>query len=318
MLELLFQSLEQSFGPSLSRLSFVVYLAGLLVLVLSCSIPLYRLWRDFYAERVGLVRRWVITCEHCRKPTYVTGTHCAYCEADLRIPWTLRGIIPMWSERHGKLARHLKRASRLAGIVAFLVATALVVMALGVTEVQGSLPKLFVGFSLLAWTAFGRLAARAVSLEGGGCSGRFTEAIMAGVALVIFAGTALLADAARTQSEAHLVRLTTSDHTLRIGDHVAVAIPSGEVRFEYLQLDHKVLGYQRIIPLVFRVGGNVTHSDNDIEQWFAKQLLPYADGRSRRGLLIRLRTEHLRLAPGETYDLIHRGGQILLQPVGTA
>jgi len=317
MLELFFQGLERGVGPSLSHLATTVYWGSLLVLILSCVIPLYRLWRDYYAERVGLVRRWVITCKHCQKPTYVTGAHCAYCDADLRIPWTLRSTIPFWSERHGRLARRLWRAIRFGAILVFLVATTVVVIGTDVVGTEGSVPKLFIGVSLLAWTAFGRFAARTFRLDGTGLTGRVTDSVMAGVALLVCLSAAFVADAARAQTDSPLMRLTASGNAVQIGERQAVAISSGQARFDYLQLDHKALGYRRIIPLMFQGDAGVPLLENDIQRWLAERLSTYADGRSRRGLLIRLRTEHLRLAPGESYDLVLRDGQVVLQRLST-
>jgi hypothetical protein len=231
MLELLFQGLDQTFGPALTRLAAGVYWSSLLLLAVACLVPLYVLWRDYYAERLGLVRRWVITCERCRQPTFVTGTRCGYCDAELHIPWSLRGLVPIWSERHGKLARHLRRAGRLGGLLGFLSATVIVLLVTGSLGVEGALPRLFVGVSLLAWTAFGRLAARTVRLEGG-LAGRVSEALMAAVALLVFVGAAFLADAARSQDDTRLLRLTSSGNLIQVGRQQTVAVPIGEVRFE--------------------------------------------------------------------------------------
>jgi hypothetical protein len=194
-------------------------------------------------------------------------------------------------------------------------ATIVVGMMIRVIGVEGSLPQLFVGLALLAWAAFGRFAARIVRLDGGGVSGRLTEVGLAAVAFLVFMGSAFLADASRVQDGAHLVRVRSADGAVQIGEQ-GLAAPDGAVRFEYLQLDHRVLGYRRIIPLALHGQGRLSLLNNDVEQWIANELVALADGRTRRGLLIRLRTEHLRLAPGHSYDLLHRDGQVVLQPVG--
>jgi hypothetical protein len=139
-----------------------------------------------------------------------------------------------------------------------------------------------------------------------------TVAALGALSLTLF-----LTDAARSQQGSVLAYLIAGTTTVAIGPHV-VSVPNGEVTYEYLQLDHDVLGYHRILPLALSGADRVLLTKSPVQGWVAERLGRYADGRIRRGLIIRRRAEHVRTVPGETYQVIQREGQLFVRRVGEA
>ena len=62
MLRLLFDSIEQSLGSSLSGIAGAVYWSGFVLLAMALIGPLYRRLMEFVASRLGLERHWVMPC----------------------------------------------------------------------------------------------------------------------------------------------------------------------------------------------------------------------------------------------------------------
>jgi len=101
----------------------------------------------------------------------------------------------------------------------------------------------------------------------------------------------------------------------RIGEQL-IPLARGEVGFEYLQLDHELLGYRRIIAAGFSSGERVALPRNAIAQGIVNHLRQYAVGYTNRGLTVRLRTERILVSPGQSYEVIQREGQVLIRRVG--
>jgi hypothetical protein len=172
-----------------------------------------------------------------------------------------------------------------------------------------------IGFSVLAWTALGLLTARILRLEIGSIPGRFTDAVLTVVALGALSLTLFLTDAVRSQQGSVLANLIAGTNTVAIGPH-QVFVPNGEVKYEYLQLDHDLLGYHRILPLALSGTDRVLLTPSPIQGWVTERVGRYADGRIRRGLMIRRRAEHVRIIPGEVYQVIQREGEVLVRRLG--
>src|SRR5207249_4166941 len=216
MLRLLFQSLEQSLGSSLSQAAFVIYWIGVMLLAYAVLVPVYRIVMDYAAARRGLEQHWVMTCRNCGNVTLVRGRLCAHCDWELDIPWTLKRWAALPARHRGKWARRLKWAGHLFGSAGFLL------------------------LSIWVITAIGALS------------------------------------------------------------------PQGEIGFEYLQLDHELLGYHHIVSVGFSSGERVPLPRNAIALEIVNHLRQHAVGYTNRGLTVRLRTEHIVVSPDQSYEVIQR------------
>lgn len=315
MLRLLFQSIEQSLGPGLAPAALVIYWSGLILLALVVLVPIYRLRMDYKTARSGMVQHWVMTCPNCDKLTLVSGRYCGFCDHDLNISWTVR----LWTSSYGwiesKAARLIRWITHLAGILTFLALSVWLVTSTGVLAPQGEVHRLFLGLGLLAWAAVGRFGGRTLRVGRRGILARAGDAIVALAAVGILAIALFLADAARPTPETVLATFSTTEGKARIGDQL-LALSEGEIGFEYLQLDHELLGYHRIVPLAFKGNDRFPFPKNAMERLVVTHLRKHTGGYSKRGLAVRLRTDRLQVAPGQLYEVIQREGQVLIRRVG--
>lgn len=315
MLRLLFQIIEQSLGPSLSEVASLIYWISLLLLVCTVLVPVYRVRMDYATARTGMEQRWVMTCGHCGKLTMVTGRTCGQCGRDLGIPWMVRLWTASSRRQGGKWTQRIKWVGHLLGSAGFLILSIWLVTVIGALAPQGELHRLFLGFALLAWAAVGWLAGRALRLGPRGMLGRVRDALLALAAIGVMALALFLADAARPIREIPLARFSTDGGMVRIGER-RVLLPQGEIEFEYLQLDHDRFGYHRIIPVAFLGAERVPFPRSALGQWVANHLREHAETCTARGLTVRLRSDRLRVTPGQSYEVIQQEGQVLIRRAG--
>lgn len=152
-------------------------------------------------------------------------------------------------------------------------------------------------------------------LDSRGMLSRVGDALMALAAIGAMAMALFLADAARPISETQLARFTTFQGVARIGEQL-IPLAQGEVGFEYLQLDHELLGYHRVISVGFSSGERVLLPRNAIAKGIVNHLRQQAVGYTNRGLTVRLRTERILVSPGQSYEVIQREGQVLIRRIG--
>lgn len=315
MLRLLFQSLEQSLGSSLSQAALVIYWMGVILLACAVLVPAYRVMMDYAAARRSLEQHWVMTCRSCGKLTLVRGRLCGHCDGELDIPWMLRRWAALPTRHRGTWARRLKWAGHLLGSVGFLLLSIWAATAIGALAPQGELHRLFVGFALMAWAAVGWFGGRVLRLGPRGLLTRVGDALMGLAAIGAMAMALLFADAARPTSETQLARFTTFEGVARIGEQL-IPLAQGEIGLGYLQLDHELLGYHRIILVGFSSGERVPFPRSAIGEWVVNHLRQYAVGYTNRGLTVRLRTERILVSPGQSYEVIQREGQVLIRRIG--
>ena len=312
MLRLLFQSIEQSLGQSLSQISLLFYCGGLTLLVFVILVPVWRIRMQYLTTRTGMEQRWVMTCGHCGRQTLVSGRKCGTCGNDLGIP----GMVRLWTaftrKSEGAFVRRLKWGVHLLGSVAFLLLSVWIVTATGSLAPQGALHRLFLGLAFVALAVFGWLGGRALGIKRHGMLARAGDAMIALAAIGAMAVALFLADSARPQREISLVRFDTSVNAARIGEQVLL-LPEGEIGVEYLQLDQENLGYHRIIPLALSGRERIAFQRNALKQWVISHLRKHATGLTARGLTVRLRTDRLRITPGQSYEVVEREGQVLMR-----
>ena len=312
MLRLLFQSIEQSLGQSLSQISLLFYCGGLTLLVFVILVPVWRIRMQYLTTRTGMEQRWVMTCGHCGRQTLVSGRKCGTCGNDLGIP----GMVRLWTaftrKSEGAFVRRLKWGVHLLGSVAFLLLSVWIVTATGSLAPQGALHRLFLGLAFVALAVFGWLGGRALGIKRHGMLARAGDAMIALAAIGAMAVALFLADSARPQREISLARFDTSANAARIGEQVLL-LPEGEIGVEYLQLDQENLGYHRIIPLALSGRERIAFQRNALKQWVISHLRKHATGLTARGLTVRLRTDRLRITPGQSYEVVEREGQVLMR-----
>jgi len=312
MLRLLFQSIEQSLGQSLSQISLLFYCGGLTLLVFVILVPVWRIRMQYLTARTGMEQRWVMTCGHCGRQTLVSGRKCGTCGNDLGIPWMVRLWTAFTRKNEGTFVRRLKWGVHLLGSVAFLLLSVWIVTATGSLAPQGALHRLFLGLAFAALAVFGWLGGRALGIRRHGLLARAGDAVIALAAIGAMAVALFLADSARPQREISFARFDTSANAARIGEQVLL-LPEGEIGVEYLQLDQENLGYHRIIPLALSGRERISFQRNALKQWVISHLRKHAAGYTARGLTVRLRTDRLRITPGQSYEVVEREGQVLMR-----
>lgn len=314
MLRLFFTGIEQALGPALSGIAFLVYAAGLGVLGVAVFLPLFSRWMEYLAMGYGLAQVWIMTCGHCGRTTRAAGRHCGYCDQALELPATLK----LWSGAIRKRASIRSQTTRwsahLAGSILFLLLSGWLVLSVDVLSANGSLNRLFLGLGLLAWAAAGWFTSRAVRLAPMGVLGRVRDGALAFASIGFVAVWLFLAEEAKPVPETLIATFTVKPAAIQVNDRL-LQIPSGEVEFEYLQMDHELLGYHDIIPLAFVGRNRIPISHSPLMQALIAHLRANPDDYAARGLMVRHRSDRHKVTSGYTYEVVERVGQLLIRRV---
>jgi len=312
MLRLIFQNIEQSFGASLAAFSWLLYCGGLVLVAVVVLAPVWRVWMESTISRLGMERHWVMTCGRCGTKTIVSSRVCGQCEEDLGIPWIVRLWTASTSGHNWTIPRYVRWAFHLLGSAVFLLLSVWVVVGAGALAPQGALHRLFVGLGLVGWGVFGWVGGRALRIGNQTVLARAGDALVALAAIGATAVALFLADAARPVQERPLARFETFANAAQIGTRT-LQLPDGEIGFEYLQLDQEHSGYHRIVPLGFSGSQRLPVERSVLARWLVSHLRAHAAGYSSRGLTVRVRTERLRIEPGQSYEVVERAGQVLIR-----
>ncbi len=313
MLRLLFQALEQSLGPWLAPTASVVYWAGLALLAIALVSPLLQRWMEHATDKVGIDRQWVMTCASCQQQTIVSASStCGYCDEPLQIP----GAVKWWTGATGRRPSVASRRRRwmiqLAGSALLLPSAVWLVAGVGALGPQGPLQQLFLGFGLLALAGMAWLGARAVSLSAKSMLTRARDGLLALAAMGVMTLSFVLAGQAIAEHVTVLARFATEHGAARVGK-TEVRLVGREIGFEYLRLDHDVLGYHTIVPLAFLGRDRVPVSRCPLLKPILSHLQAHPDAYAERGLIVRLRTDRHRVLPGRSYEIIRKGNQVLIR-----
>jgi hypothetical protein len=314
MVRALFQGIERSLGPGLAHTSLLVYWGGLILLALAVCVPLVRIWLDYALARIGLAQYWVMTCGQCGKRSLVLGRSCGECGRDLGIPWPVRLWTSLPGRRESVWARRLRWAGHLLGSTAFLLLSIWMVTATGALAPRGQLARLFLGCALLAWAMVGWFGGRAMRLAARGIVARAGDLLVGLAALGLMSVALFLADVARPVPEIPLVRFVAVDTRVRVADRL-LPLSEGEIGVEYLQVEQELMGYRRIIPLALVGAERLPFPRGMAGQWLVNHLRRQADRYTARGLVVRLRSERLRVTAGQAYEVIRRDGQLIIRRV---
>ncbi len=312
MLRLLFDSIEQSLGSSLSGIAGAVYWSGFVLLAMALIGPLYRRLMEFVASRLGLERHWVMPCRQCGRLTVVTVATCGFCDSDLKIPIALRLWTGLTRKRLTPGARTAQWAIQLAGNVLVLALCAWLMLAAGTLQPAGDVHRLFLGFALFGLGGVVWLGARAITPASRAAFARLRDGLIALAAVGMTLVSLFLAGQAVPLPENLVARFTAEAGRATIGNE-QLALPDNVLGFEYLQLDHELLGYHGIIPMAFVGQERVPVSRFSLLRPLITHLQTHPDAYAARGLTVRHRIDRHRLTPGFSYEVVERDGQIQIR-----
>ncbi len=316
MLRLFFHGIEQALGPALSGVAFLVYVAGLGVLAVAVFLPLYSRWMEYVAMGYGLQQVWIMTCAQCGRTTRAAGRHCGYCDQPLDLPTTLK----LWSgairRRPSIRSQTTRWGAHLAGSLLFLLLSGWLVFRVDVLSPHGSLDRLFLGFGLLAWAAVGWFTSRAVRLAPMGVLGRVRDGALSFASIGFVVVWLFLAEEAKPVPETLIATFTAKPAAIQVNNRL-LQIPTGEVVFEYLQMDHELLGYHDIIPLAFVGSNRIPIAHSPVAQAIIAHLRANPDDYAARGLTVRYRSDRHKVSAGYTYEVVERVGQLLIRRVNS-
>lgn len=313
MLRLFFQGIEQTLGPSLSTVAFLIYWGGMILLAVSLLAPLLRRWMEYTARHLGIEQHWIMPCPNCNRQTVVTASSCGFCDTDLEIPGSMKFWTGATKRRPSLRVRELRWGIQLFGNILFVLFAAWLVTALGALSPEGSLDKLFFGFGLFGLAGLGWFGGRAVRVTPSGILARARDGLGALAAIGILTLSWLLAGQASPVPETVLARFSAEHGAARIGnDHLP--LPGGEIGFEYLQLDHEVLGYHEVISLAFLGQQRLPTSHCPLLRPLIGHLRANPDAYAARGLTVRLRADRRAVTPGRSYEVVRSRGQVLIRP----
>jgi hypothetical protein len=314
MLRSLFQAIEQSLGSSLDTVATVVYWAGILLLVHRVFASVFRLRMEMVAAQMKMEESVVMECPYCHRETVVHDAQCAFCRKSLELPFTMRAWHfirlrhqPMWW-------RWTRWAWDSLGITAFVALTVAGVIALHVWAPAGPLQKLFIGVALACWVAISWLVARVLDLGGGGPIARLRDMVFAFAVAGVLALSLLLTAESRPVVETVMWRIPVGEGGIARIDEQVLPLPQGMIGFEYLQVDHDLLGYHRIIPLAFLGNERLELKHGKVENWFLDNLWKHMLGYTERGLSVRSRVEKFMVVPNQSYEVVERDKQVYFRP----
>jgi len=179
----------------------------------------------------------------------------------------------------------------------------------------GPLQKLFIGLALMCWVAISWLVGRVLHLGEGGPMGRLRDTVFTFTLAGLLAAMLLVAAESRVPEEMVLWQIPVGEGAVARIDDRALTLTQGLIGFEYLQLDHELLGYHRVIPLAFLGAERLELTHSVPEKWFLDMLWKRGQGYSERGLSVRSRVEQFNVIPNGQYQLVQRDKQVFFRPV---
>ena len=315
MLRSLFQAVEQFLGPSLEPAAAAVYWLSILLLLHRIFSPILRLRMEMLSARLKMQESVVMECPYCHRETVVHDGQCAFCRKSLELPLSLRAWHFIRLRRQPLWWCRTRWTWDIAGLAAFIALTVAGFMALHAWSPAGPLQKLFLGIALMCWVAMSWLLGRVFHLGTGGPFGRLRDAVFSFALAGLLALMLIFAAESRPSEEIVMWRIPVGEGAIaRIGEQ-SLALPQGVIGFEYLQVDHEVLGYHRVIPLAFLGSERLEMKHAGIEKWFLDNLRKRGQGYSERGLSVRSRVEQFNVVPNQNYEVVERDKQVFFRPV---
>lgn len=314
MLRSLFQGIEQSLGSSLDTVATAVYWLAIVLLAHRLFSPLFRLRMEMLSARLKLEESVAMECPYCHRETVVHDAQCTFCRKSLELPFTMRAWHFVRLRRQPMWWRWTRWTWDSLGLATFVALTVAGFVALHAWSPAGPLQKLFIGLALASWVALSWLVARVLDLGGDGPIARLRDSIFAFAVCGVLALSLLFAAEARPIEETVIWRIPVGEGGIaRIGEQ-ALTLPQGMIGFEYLQVDHEMLGYHRVIPLAFLGSDRLELKHAGLEKWFLNNLWKRGQGYSERGLSVRSRVEQFIVTPNQSYEVVERDKQVFFRP----
>jgi hypothetical protein len=315
MLRSLFQAIEQFLGSSLDAAATAIYWSGIVLLAHRIVSPMFRLHMEMISARLKLEQSVVMECPYCHRETVVHDAQCAFCRKSLDLPFTMRAWHFIRLRRQPMWWRWTRWTWEALGLAAFIVLTVAGFIALHAWAPAEPLQKLFIGLALMCWVSIGWLVARVLHLDGGGPIARLRDAVFAFAVAGVLAVSLLLATESRPLVETVMWRIPVGEGGIARINEQALTLPQGMIGFEYLQVDHDLLGYHRVIPLAFLGSERLELKHGKVEKWFLDNLWQHMHGYTERGLSVRSRVEQFIVVPNQNYEVVEREHQVFFRPV---
>jgi hypothetical protein len=269
---------------------------------------------EMISARLRIHESVVMDCPYCHRETVVHDAQCAFCRKSLELPLTLRAWHFIRLRREPMWWCWTKWAWDSFGLVAFVALTVAGCVALHAWAPAGPLQRLFIGLALMSWVAISWLIAQVLDLGGGGPVARLRDLVFAFAVAGALAVSLLFATESKPVEETVLWRIPVGEGAIARVDNQALALPQGMIGFEYLQVDHELLGYHRVIPLAFLGSERLEIRYAGLEKWFLDNLWKYVQGYSERGLSVRSRVEQFIVVPNQNYEVVQRDKQVYFRP----
>jgi len=311
MLALLLQTIENTLGPSLGVAATAAFWAGILIVAYLVAAPIARIALDFSAARVGLARHWVMQCPTCKRTAVVSGAQCEHCGKPLGIPWHVRLHNFFTPEIEPDWWRYLRWFWAGTGVAVFTIITLAVMIRSGAWNPQTNVEKFLVGLALMAWAGLAWLVSRVAGLNTGGPVSRLRDAVFALATAAALSALVTLAAAARPVPETILARVTVQGQVAQV-EGQSIPLVGYLFGFEYLQLDHELLGYQKVIPLAVIGSSSVPLVRSRWTRKIVDHFWEHANGYTTRGLSVRRRTEQVLVNEPGIYDVVLQGREITI------
>jgi hypothetical protein len=318
MLRSLFQAIEQFLGPSLDTVANVIYWSSLVLLVHRIFSPVFRLRMEMLSARLKMQESVVMECPYCHRETVVHDTQCAFCRKSLDLPLSMRAWHFILLRRQPAWWRWTRWTWDSLGLAVFVALTVAGFIALHAWAPAGPLQKLFIGLALACWIAISWLVGRVMHLGTGGPIARLRDAVFAFAVAGMLAVTLLFAAESKPVEETVMWRIPVGEGAIAHIDNRALTLPQGMIGFEYLQVDHELLGYHRVIPLAFLGSERLEIEHSGIEKWFLDNLWKRGQGYTERGLSVRSRVEQFIVVPNQSYEVVERDKQVFFRPATAA
>ncbi len=313
----LFQSAEQWFGPSLGTIAAVIYWLAMALLAHRVFAPMLRLRMEVLAAEIHLKDSLILECPSCHRETVVPGKQCAFCRKSIELPLSLRIWHFFKLLRPPKWLRWVRWGYEGLGLVLFLALTIAGFVTLRAWAPEGPLHQLLIGFAIVCWTAVGWLVARVLLFGAGGPIGRVRDAVFALATTGVLALFLFLASESRIEAETVLWRVPVGEGGIARVEDKPLGLPQGVIGFEYLQVDHEMLGFHHVIPMAFLGAERLEVRHTRIKKWFLDKLRKRAQGYSERGLSVRSRVEQFMVAPNREYEIVERERQVFFRPAAS-
>lgn len=314
MLRSLFQAIEQSLGPSLDTVATAIYWSSIVLLAHRIFSPVFRLRMEMISAQMKMEESVVMECPYCHRETVVHDAQCAFCRKSLELPFTMRAWHFFRLRRQPMWWRWTRWTWDSLGLTAFVVLTVAGFIALHAGAPAGPLQKLFIGLALMCWVAISWLVARVLHLGGGGPIARLRDTVFAFAVAGVLAVSLLFAAESKPVEETVMWRIPVGEGGIARIDEQALPLPQGMIGFEYLQVDHDLLGYHRVIPLAFLGNERLELKHGKVEKWFLDNLWKHMHGYTERGLSVRSRVEQFLVVPNQSYEVVERERQVYFRP----